>query len=165
MTDPTSEVSHTAVQLVCYFDSTLELRGRIDECWQDFQAGFEDAQTLVEPRSLAFCRQNIGLRVDIDNGLEITLELFPVIDRLPREDLPASVSEVILQVHDDAAGSPDPVQLQELLEWLLEDLLPGAGQVDLACVAERFDGGERPVLLTDTTGQLLEMPPGMAEFG
>jgi hypothetical protein len=165
MTDPSSEGSHTAVQLVCYFDSTQELRGRIGECWLDFQAGFEDPQTLVEPRPVAFCRQNTGLRIDIDNGLEITLQLFPVIAGEPREDLPGSVSEVILQLHDDGAGSPDPVQLQELLEWLLEDLLPGVGQIDLECVAERFDGGERPVLLTDITGQLLEMPPGMADFG
>jgi hypothetical protein len=92
----------------------------------------------------------------------VSLGLFPVVSG--QLDAPLVAHQVLLQLHDDGGGSPDPALLQELLEWLLEDLLPHVGHVDLGQVAERFAGGERPLLLTDTSGRLLEMPPAMTDF-
>lgn len=153
-----------AVQLVCYCDSTQELRGMIEQCWEDFEAGFEDQGTVESVQALPFCREHTGLRIDIDNGLEISLRLYPVSNGQARVDSPLSATQVLAQLHDDGAGGPEPMRLQELLEWLLEDLLPRVGEVELDLATERFAGGERGLLLTDTTGRLLEMPPGMADF-
>ncbi len=152
-----------AVQAVCYCDSTRELRGMIEQCWEEFAAGFDDAALADSTRALPFGRSTTGLRIDIDNGLEVSLKLYPVSNGEASDDSPLSAAQVLLQLHDDGGGSPDPVHLQALLEWLLEDLLPHVGHAELDSVAERFAGGERPVLLTDITGQLLEMPPGMTD--
>ncbi len=151
-----------AVQAVCYCDSTQELRGMIEQCWEEFEAGFEDSVLLDTGQALPLGREHTGLSIDIDSGFEMTLRLFPVVGG--QLDYPAVAHQVLLQLHDDGAGSPDPVLVQELLEWLLEDLLPHVGHVDLEQVAERFAGGERPLLLTDTSGRLLEMPPAMTDF-
>ena len=53
-------------------------------------------------------------------------------------------------------------KLGELLEWLLEDSVADAAHLDLRMGDERFADGERPLVLCDTSGQLLEMPAGLA---
>jgi hypothetical protein len=151
-----------AVQAVCYCDSTRELRGMIEQCWEEFEAGFEDSVLAGTGQAETLGREHTGLRIDIDSGFEVSLGLFPVVSG--QLDAPLVAHQVLLQLHDDGAGSPDPALLQELLEWLLEDLLPRVRHVDFGQVAERFAGGERPLLLTDTSGRLLEMPPAMTDF-
>jgi hypothetical protein len=146
------------VQAVCFFDSTRELRGSIDESWQDLRASFGDVDAAPALRQLQLCRQNLGVRIDIDAGLEIAACFYPVIDGEPRDDLVEGGSRILVQLHDDGRGSVDPVQLGALLEWLLEDIVPDAGHCDWQAIDERFAGGERPLVLCDTSGQLLEMP-------
>ena len=150
------------VQAVCFFDSTQELRGSIDECWQELRASFGDADAAPTLRQLGLCRQHLGIRIDIDTGLEIAACFYPVIDGEPRDDLIEGGSVVLVQLRDDGRGSVDPGQLGALLEWLLEDIVPDAGHCDWQAIDERFAGGERPLVLCDTSGQLLEMPPHLS---
>jgi hypothetical protein len=150
------------VQAVCFYDSTQELRGAIDECWQDLRASFDDVDSAAELRELQYARENLGIRIDIDTGLEVSACFYPVIAGEPRDDLAPGYSQVLLQLHDDGGGSVDPGQLGELLEWLLEDIVADAAHLDLRMGDERFADGERPLVLCDTSGQLLEMPAGLA---
>lgn len=150
------------VQAVCFYDSTQELRGAIDECWQDLRSSFADVDSVAELRELQYARENLGVRIDIDAGLEVSACFYPVIAGEPRDDLAPECSQVLLQLHDDGGGSVDPGQFGQLLEWLLEDIVAAAAHVDLHIADERFDGGERPLVLIDTSGQLLEMPAGLA---
>ena len=101
-------------------------------------------------------------RIDIDAGLEVSVHFYPVVAGVPRDDLAPGCSMALLQLHDDGGGSVDPGQLGELLEWLLQDIVAAAAHVELHSACERFAGGERPLLLSDTSGQLLEMPAGLA---
>jgi hypothetical protein len=146
------------VYAVCFYDSTRELRGAIEEAWQELEASFGDADAAPELRQLPFAAANLGIRIDVDRGLEISTGFFPVIDTQARDDLVEANSIVVFQLRDDGRGSVAAAALQHVLEWLLEDLLPAAQYIDWQSVQERFAGGERPLLLCDTSGQLLEIP-------
>jgi hypothetical protein len=161
MQDSADDAEAIPVQLVCYYDSTRELRGVIDECWQELQAGFADPEAPAQLRALDFVARNTGLCVDIDTGGEINVRFFPVVAGEPREDLSSS-AQVLLQMHDDGRGSVDPAQLRTLVEWLLEDILPYAGHCDMNAIEERIAAGTRPLILVDTAGQLLELPADLA---
>lgn len=149
------------VSVVCFFDSSVELRGFVNECWHDLQAGFADAGAVPELAGLKWAAENVGARIRIDAGMEISLRLYPVIDGEHREDLGEGGAQPLLQLYDDGSGGVDPVQLRTLVEWLLEDILPYVGHYDASAIDERFAGESRSLVLSDTSGQLLELPPSL----
>lgn len=157
MEDASAE-AEAPVQLVCYFDSSREMRGYIEECWQEFEAALDDADAIAELAALAWEPDSLAVRVDIDNGLEITVRLYPVIDGQHRDDLAVGECRALMQIHNDGGGGVDPLLLGALLEWLLEDILPETAHYDCNVIEDRFGDGNRPLLLLDTSGQLLDLP-------
>lgn len=159
----TGDAAAPAVQAVCFFDSSRELRGFVEEVWQEFQAGFGDEASAPELAGLALRPECVGARIDIDAGMEVSLCLFPVLGGEQREDLSVVGPCPLFQLHDDGNGSVDPGQLQAILSWLLEDILPLVGHYDADALEECFGGGRRSLLLSDTCGRLLELPDAMMD--
>lgn len=149
------------VVAVCYFDSSEELRGRVEENWLELQAGFGD-DGIAELSGVPWRAANLGVRVHIDDGMELSLSFYPILHGVPREDLGEGADQPLLQLHDDGRGGPDAARLKALVEWLLEDFLPYLGHFDADVIEDRFGGGERGLVLTSTTGQLLELPPDLS---
>jgi hypothetical protein len=145
------------VLAVSYFDSLAQLRGRVAESWQELQALYEDDQAPLLLRGLAFESANVALRIEIDDGLECAVCLYPrVAGELCHQW--EQGGEALFQLNDDGQGMVDPQQLWFFFEYLLDDILPAVGDINRQEILERFAGGSRPLALCDPTGSLLELP-------
>ena len=146
---PDEEESVPPVQMVCYFDSLAELRGFIEESWEDLVARGGSANSDPE---------RFGLRVEIDAGLECSVLIYPVVEGEHRLESGVGAGAALLQLRDDGMGSVSPEHLWHFFESLLDDILPWVGSDNRDELSERFAGGERSLELVDPSGRLLEMP-------
>ena len=142
---------------VSYFDTIEELRGCVAEAWQEFDAAFGSPDSPLPLRNLSPTPSNIGLRWNLDAGLECSLLLYPIIDGEERL-VWAEATEPLFQLGDDGMGMVDPEHLWAFLEYLLDDILFFAGRNNRDELMERFAGGGRRLALCDPIGCLLVMP-------
>ena len=128
------------VRAICYFDSLAELQGYIAELWDELAASAG------------------GVELVIDAALECSLSFYAIADGAPDPEDAVGADAALLQLGDDGLGPVSPAQLWGFFEALLEDVLPWLERDNRAEVFERFAGGERSLIVVDTSGLPLAMP-------